>query len=443
VVAIARARGQAVALEFVTLRVPDLQGSGDDAVGTPRTRSQLGIRGSGVNQSIEAVFLVLDAAGAAAVDGTIIDFSLFGPNGGEAVFPTSAPSISGFVSTTISTGTRPGPVEVEARVHGTAIIARAIPLSIGGALNPAASSLSLAAECLNVAGSVTFGLTDTSRASISDQFHNPIPIGSVVSFFTEGGGIASQGVLTDDQLSANATLVTQAPVPFDHRVTVLAVTTGQETFTDLNANGQFDPGEPFEDLPPEPFLDENENGVYDLGEFFIDRNNNGVFDGTPNGVWDDQILISASIPIIFSGHTQVSVDPSSFSVPAGGSVELTLFVRDEVSQPLVGGTKIDITGTNVTVSPKQIVIPDTTVNPEGRPIPDLTQFTIIVSTPKVEPTPVPSGAPTGVPTPESTPAPQAASVTIKVTSEVDGGQQNHCPGGNGDVTVTVPGEIGG
>src|SRR6185503_19108988 len=208
--------------EFFGLRVPDLPGNADDEAGTPQTRTQLGIRGSGVNQAVDAVFLVLDAGGAAALDGTIIDFTLFGPNGGESVSPSSTTSAAGFVSTTILTGTRPGPVQIEARVRGTAIVARAIPVTIGGALNPPASNLSVAAQCLNVAGSVTFGLLDDIRAGVSDQFNNPIPIESAVSFFTEGGGIIGQG-LTNDRLSATATLVTQAPLPADRRVTVIAV----------------------------------------------------------------------------------------------------------------------------------------------------------------------------------------------------------------------------
>src|SRR6266481_2703219 len=308
VITIGRAQGQAVAIEFFGLRVPGLLGTASDNAGTPTTRTQLGVRGSGFAQSVDVVFAVFDQFGGAAADGTAIDFQLFGPNGGEAIAPTSAETAKGFVSATITTGTRPGPVEVTARIRGSAIFARAIPITIGTALNPPSTHFSISAACLNVAGSVTFGLQDQIRAGLSDQFGNPIPLGSAVSFFTEGGGIGAQGISADG-LHATATLVTQSPVPDDHRVQVMVVTTGQEPFTDLNGNGQWDPGEPFTDLSPEPFLDANENGQYDVGEFFIDNNNNGVRDNTGNGQWDDQILISDQGPVVFSGHSQVSIAP--------------------------------------------------------------------------------------------------------------------------------------
>jgi len=124
------------------------------------------------------------------------------------------------------TGTRPGPVEVTARIRGTGVSARAIPITIGTALNPSAVHMSMAAKCLNVSGRVLFGIEDEIRAGLSDQFGNPIPIGSAVSFFTNGGAIKAQGI-SDDGIKATAILVTQEPIPANHRVIVLAVTTGR------------------------------------------------------------------------------------------------------------------------------------------------------------------------------------------------------------------------
>jgi len=436
VIAIGRAPGAAATIEFFELRVPGLIGSANDSAGTPQTRTQLGVRGSGFAQAVDVVFAVLDAQGGPAADGTIIDFTLFGPNGGESLSPSSVASSKGFVSGTISTGTRPGPVEVQARVRGTNISARAIPITIGTALNPSASHFSLAAECLNVAGSVTFGLEDEIRAGLSDQFGSPLPIGSAVSFFTEGGVIGAQGI-TADGFAATAKLVTQLPIPPDHRVTVMAVTTGQEPFTDLNGNGQWDPGEPFIDLPPEPFLDANENGVYDPGEFFIDNNNSGVYDGTPNGVWDDQILISVSEPIVFSGHTQISVMPTTFALPPGGSQVFTVIVDDEVGAALVGGTTIKFSAKNASVSPPQIVLPDTDVDTSHGPVPGVTQFTVVLTNDVLPP---PAPAPTGgSPGPAATPSVHPASLTVEVTSPASTGTE--CPGGNGNATLTILGTV--
>ena len=50
--------------------------------------------------------------------------------------------------------------------------------------------------------------------------------------------------------------------PYGARSTILAWTQGEESFDDTNANGQYDFGEAFNDLP-EAFLDKNEDGVLD------------------------------------------------------------------------------------------------------------------------------------------------------------------------------------
>jgi len=57
----------------------------------------------------------------------------------------------------------------------------------------------------------------------------------------------------------------------DMRVTIVAYTVGEESFTDTNGNGIFDDddGSAFIDLE-EPYVDANENGIYDYGEDIID-----------------------------------------------------------------------------------------------------------------------------------------------------------------------------
>ncbi len=439
VVTIGQPAGAAASIEFFGLRVPGLIGSADDNAGTPTTRTQLGVRGSGFAQAVDVVFAVLDNHGGAALDGTVVDFNLFGPNGGETIAPTSVLSSKGFVSATITTGTRPGPVEVTATIRGTSIRARAIPITIGTALNPAAAHMSIAAECLNMAGSVTFGLEDRIRAGLSDQFGNQIPIGSAVSFFAEGGGIVAQG-LTGDSLAAFAELISQLPIPADRRVEVMVVTTGQETYTDLNGNGQYDPGEPFVDQAPEVFLDANENGVFDPGEFFVDNNNNGVYDGVPNGIWDDQILISAQMPIVFSGVSQIASDPPTFALDFGETAVLNVQISDDIGSALVGTTKVTVAGSNVTVIPTSFGIPDTNLNTVGILVPGVNVFPIVISNPNQPPAPqpAPSG---GTPIPAATPSMQLATVTVTVDSPLNTGDDVTCPGGNGSVFLTIIGTV--
>jgi len=247
--------------------------------------------------------------------------------------------------------------------------------------------------------------------------------------------------------------VTQGPIPANHRVVVMAVTTGQEPFVDTNGNGTWDPGEMFTDLPPEPFLNCNEsvdaqgNPTFDAGEFFIDSNNNGVRDNAGNGQWDDQILISVSGPIVFSGHAQVSIAPVNgapctpddgdcFMLGPGESKQFTVTVSDEAGQPLVAGTTIMFTGVNVNVSPTQITLPDTDLMPG----PGVTEFTVTLTNPPSTPAPAPSG---GSPGPTSTPSVQPASLTVDVTSGGGGtgGSSTQCPGSNGNASETIDGTV--
>lgn len=92
--------------------------------------------------------------------------------------------------------------------------------------------------------------------------------------------------------------------PRDNLVTLIAVTAGEEGFTDVNGNGVYDDGEPFDDLT-EPFVDSNDNGTWDPDERFIDTNNDGKWNGK-NGKWDGSTLIWTQERILWTGvpHTR-------------------------------------------------------------------------------------------------------------------------------------------
>lgn len=87
--------------------------------------------------------------------------------------------------------------------------------------------------------------------------------------------------------------------PRDNLVTMIAVSSGEEGFTDTNNNGQFDMGEEFDDLT-EPFVDSNDNGTWDAFERFIDVNGNRQWDGK-NLKWDPNTLIWRAERIIWTG----------------------------------------------------------------------------------------------------------------------------------------------
>ncbi|HEX8824411.1 MAG TPA: hypothetical protein VF794_31100 [Archangium sp.] len=90
----------------------------------------------------------------------------------------------------------------------------------------------------------------------------------------------------------------------DNLVSMIAVTTGEEAFDDLNNNGVWDKDsngnpEPYVDLT-EPFVDNNDNGTWDGKERYVDANGNGKWDGK-NGQYDAVTLIWVQERILWTG----------------------------------------------------------------------------------------------------------------------------------------------
>ena len=87
--------------------------------------------------------------------------------------------------------------------------------------------------------------------------------------------------------------------PRDNLVTLIAITTGDEAYSDDNDNGQHDDNEPFTDLT-EPFVDSNDNGTWDEGERYVDVNGDMQWNGK-NGQYDANTTIWASERILWTG----------------------------------------------------------------------------------------------------------------------------------------------
>ncbi len=92
--------------------------------------------------------------------------------------------------------------------------------------------------------------------------------------------------------------------PRDNLVSMIAVTSGEEGFTDTNNNGKYDPGTDlfdvdFDDLT-EPFVDANDNGTFDADERYIDTNGDGMWTGK-NGQWDQNTLIWTQERLLWTG----------------------------------------------------------------------------------------------------------------------------------------------
>lgn len=227
----------------------------------------------------------------------------------------------GRVDVIVQSGTIPTPVRVVASLgsdDSISTVSDELVISTGVADY---NSLSLSASSLQPEGWNIDGTESEITARASDHFNNPVPDGTAISFVTEFGSIepscttvnglcsvtwtsgeprtplpvlrditaitrrlgdvsvseCTEAGGADSNLNAaglpcfyiNATSATTTEPAFfgglgqvfGNRVTIRATILGEESFTDSNANGQFDDGEAFTDLT-EAFTDDNEDGVF-------------------------------------------------------------------------------------------------------------------------------------------------------------------------------------
>ena len=400
--------------------------------------SIIGIANSGLVQSSKLEFLVKDKLGNIVADGTVVKFTLGKTTlgGGETITTQGDSGIeaegttnNGLISVSLNSGTVAGNIDVLATIvnENVSAVARVTIVSSF----PDADHLSLAAEFLNIAGGVKFGLQDDITAYVGDRFGNIVPDGTTVSFITEGGTIGKSiggGAFTSTTEFGQATAILQSAGPttphlagtmalrkdgfyceddFDEYidylevngtetqnlcgnpglVTVVAYTTGTESFIDVNGNGIFDvdenklkginqdidrhtaPG--FVDSNnnnkwdmgevitnkgdmSEPYIDANDNSIFDLAEFYVDVNNDGKFNG-PDGIFQDNTTIWRDMRIVFSARpasgnsspVKVKITPDTFSIPNYNSQTfLVENIGDVYGNALVPGTIVRITSTS-------------------------------------------------------------------------------------------------
>jgi len=141
------------------------------------------------------------------------------------------------------------------------------------------------------------------------------------------GLLSSNSCVTDStgECSVTFTTANESNVPIDYRypvttipstasepttyfaenfaVTVVAYTTGEESFTDTNSNGLFDTGEPFVDLD-EPYFERGASDeTWDIADLDNVDINNGTFDDGAGAAIDaTQVLPANTTPYLTNGH---------------------------------------------------------------------------------------------------------------------------------------------
>ncbi len=347
----------------------------------------IGIVGSGVQTSSLVTFVAKDTNGSPK-SGVSVAFTLYGPTSSSLVAPSGSTGLDGTVSANLQAGTVAGPARIVATVtlpSGGTISTSSGNISIGGGV-PSDRFFSVAVSKFNLDGLLCNNVQSTLTAYIADRFGNyNILQGTSVSFATDAGAIDTSNV-TDALGVTSSVYRTQDPRPTDVTpaawetaaglsyvdgtgrtrnprdgyISIVVSTTGEEHFVDLNANGVYDAGETFTDLP-EPFIDSDDNGAHDTTELFFDWQGGatgvpgataGVYNN-PNGQWDARIPIFRNVNLVITGPPTFGINTSRIQsasagfgavlIPAGSSEVFYVYVSDINMNTPIAGTKISLT----------------------------------------------------------------------------------------------------
>lgn len=309
-------------------------------------------------------FLVKDVLGN-AVQGVRVNFTLEGTTGGVTIAPASAETDSdGIVQAVVAAGRVPTTIIVRATVDGLDISNVSSELVANTGL-PDQNSFSLSADIINPEGWNYDGVEVVFTIRAADDYNNPVPDGTSISFVTEGGTIAGSCETNDGACSV--TWFSNNPRPDGSegfssgedragRVTVLATTLGQESFTDLDGNGLYDDTDILLTDIPEAFLDANENGEWDTDEWHLDPDSDGLYTEA-NGIYNGYLCndstactdnlrhVSDSMVLIMStSFADIDIDHSAITFNTEQDTDMVTFtIADMNGNSMPNGTKVEVT----------------------------------------------------------------------------------------------------
>lgn len=295
-----------------------------------QSATSIGVKESGSEETARIAFVVQDSAGVAVDLAHSVDVRFkFGanPGGGELLSPTVVKTNNaGQASVNLTSGTKAGVVQIiaEITVGSKLITSLPVAISIHGGL-PDLPHFSIAPQKYNFPGYNIYGLTDPITAYVGDKYGNPVrPLTSV--YFTTTGGIIEGSTQTSNQGIGTVNLISALPQP-THPIFGPGFGTVTATTADQNSNN-----------------------------------------------------ISRSVVVLFSGIPQLSVSPTSFTIPEGGIQVFNYTLSDQNSNPLASGTniKVSIEGEDVKAQGDiDVTLPDTQS-------PAWTQFSFMVWDSKVD-----------------------------------------------------------
>jgi len=359
----------------------------------------IGLKGSGQVEVSAVTFMVKNSQGTPVQEAKSVLIELFGPGGGEYLEEEGQSEIrvsteEGAARVNVHSGEIAGTVTLRATVitdSGTSLSTSSGIISIGGG-KPTESHFSLSVSTLNLEGLAYDGIESQITVRLADRYGNvEVLKGTTVSFYSESGGIQRSAIM-DDKGCGSVIFRTQSPIPHktlpnaneiafmnqlnslfgipiditdpnspnprDGLCTIVAVVDGEEEFTDSNANGQYDPGESYDDTYDDIFLDKDDNSIIgtDFEDLIIDRNGNLAFDGC-NGQWDGNKKIYKTFNLLISGKPRIFTDfeaqlndainkaidkGENFVIGGDKKLYFHVFVGDENYNPPIAGTSYSV-----------------------------------------------------------------------------------------------------
>ncbi len=259
----------------------------------------IGVKESGSIETAKLIFEVQDSAGVPVdLDHSVnVNFRLGASPGGGALLSPAIVTTNNFgqAEVNLTSGTKAGVVQIIATINlgSKKIISKPVSISIHGGL-PDEAHFSIAPQLLNFPGYDISGLQDGMTAYVGDKYANPVKEKTSI-YFTSTGGIIEGSALTNEIGIGSVNLISADPRPSDPLL--------GKGFAKVTATTS----------------DENYN------------------------------QISSSVYVLFSGTPQVSVTPTSFSIPNGGAQQFNYVVSDQNGNPLSSGTNISVSvqGENV------------------------------------------------------------------------------------------------
>ncbi len=204
---------------------------------------------------------VRDRWGNWVADGTRVDFSVTGPG---SVSPSSRLTADGIATTTLTSATTPGTVQVTAQVDS---LSRNTVVSVVPG-PPADLELEVFPPALTV------GQMASAAAAVWDAYHNPVADGTVVTFATTLGAVIPETVPTTDGWAAAAVTSTVVGT-----ATVSAATDG---LSPRMAQIYFAPGLPHRvEVTADPPAIPVDGASTTIHAAVLDQFGNGVEDGYP------------------------------------------------------------------------------------------------------------------------------------------------------------------